>query len=266
MQYRQRPRRAWRRDRKDDLSRFVAPRVSDGKEAYFRRTTIRNAMRTPVIVLNFKTYPEILGKRGWELAKRFAAVEDDTGASIVLAPPMSDLAHIAKLVHIPVFGQHVDAVEPGPTTGWTPPEALLEAGAAGTLINHSERKVAWEEMAKSVPRCRRLGLEVIACADDIAEAETLSKLAPEYIAIEPPELIGGDVSVTTAKPEVITKAVDRIRIANPNVSVLCGAGVRTRKDVAKALELGTVGVLLSSGVVKAKDPEKALRDLVNGLR
>src|SRR5256712_5973216 len=71
---------------------------------------------------------------------------------------MSDLAHVAKLVHIPVFGQHVDAVDPGPTTGWTPPEALLEAGAAGTLINHSERKVAWEEMAQSVPRCRRLGL------------------------------------------------------------------------------------------------------------
>jgi len=165
-----------------------------------------------------------------------------------------------------VFSQHVDAVEPGPTTGWIPPEALLEAGAAGTLINHSERKVAWEEMAKSIPRCQKLGLEVIACADDLVEAETLAKLSPEYIAIEPPELIGGDVSVTTAKPEVITKAVDRIRAANPNVNVLCGAGVRARKDVAKALELGTVGVLLSSGVVRAKDPEKALRDLVKGLR
>jgi triosephosphate isomerase (TIM) len=223
-------------------------------------------MRVPAIVLNFKTYPETLGKKGWELAKRFEAVADETGASIVLAPPTSDLAHIAKLVHIPVFGQHVDAVEPGQTTGWTPPEALLEAGAAGTLINHSERKVAWEEMAKSVPRCQDLGLEVIACADDIVEAETLAKLSPEYIAIEPPELIGGNVSVTAAKPEVVQGAVNRIRAANPDVSVLCGAGVKARKDVAKALELGTVGVLLSSGVVKAKDPEKALRDLVKGLR
>src|SRR2546421_6989450 len=233
--------------------------ISDGR-------AIPGAMRVPVIVLNFKTYPEILGKKGWELAKRFAAVADDTGASIVLAPPTSDLAHIAKLVHIPVVGQHVDAVEPGQTTGWTPPEALLEAGAAGTLINHSERKVAWEEMATSIPRCQKICLEVIACADDLAEAETLAKMSPEYIAIEPPELIGGDVSVTTAKPEVITKAVDRIRAANPNVNVLCGAGVKARKDVAKALELGTVGVLLSSGVVKAKDPERALRDLVKGLR
>src|SRR3989442_4332727 len=144
-------------------------------------------MRTPTIVLNFKTYREILGKKGWELETRFAAVEDDTGASIVLAPPTSDLAHIAKLVHIPVFGQHVDAVEPGQTTGWTPPEALLEAGAAGTLINHSERKVAWEEMAQSVPRCRRLGLEVIACADDIAEAATPPEPSAADNALEPPE-------------------------------------------------------------------------------
>src|SRR5207244_3600084 len=130
------------------------------------------------------------------------------------------------------------------------PETLLEAGAAGTLINHSERKVAWEEMARSIPRCQQLGLEVVACADDISEAETLAKLSPEYIAIEPPELIGGDVSVTTAKPKVV---------------VLCGAGVRTRKDVAKALELGTSGVLLATGVVKSKDPEGALRDLIKGL-
>jgi triosephosphate isomerase (TIM) len=222
-------------------------------------------MRLPALVLNFKTYPEILGKRGWDLARRFATVADDTGASIILCPATSDISHVAKIVHVPVFAQHVDAVEPGATTGWCPPETLLEAGAAGTLINHSERKVAWEEMAKVIPRCRTLGLEVIACADDVAESETLAKLSPEYIAIEPPELIGGDVSVTKAKPDVISRAVDRIRVANPRVAVLCGAGVKTRKDVAKALELGTSGVLLASGVVKAKDPEKALRDLVKGL-
>jgi triosephosphate isomerase len=51
-----------------------------------------------------------------------------------------------------------------------------------------------------------------------------------------------------------------------DVGVFCGAGVKDRRDVRKALELGTVGVLLASGVVKAKDPEKALRDLASGLR
>src|SRR5207245_755412 len=142
-------------------------------QAYFRRKVHSRAMRVPAVVLNFKTYPEILGKKGWELAKRFAAVADDTGASIILSPATSDLAHIAKLVHIPVIGQHVDAVEPGQTTGWTPPEALLDAGAAGTLNNHSESKAAREEMAKTIPRCQTVGHGLIARAPPLAEAETL---------------------------------------------------------------------------------------------
>src|SRR2546427_12792060 len=192
-------------------------------------------MRLPTIVVNCKTYPEALGRRGWDLAGRLAAVAQETGASVVLAPPASDLAHVAKLVRIPVFAQHVDAVTPGPTTGWLPPESLLEAGAAGTLINHSERKVAWEEMAKSVPRCRELGLEVIACADDIVEAETLAKLSPDYIAIEPPELIGGGISVRTAKPQISSGALQPDPAVNPNVGVLCGAGAEAREEVATAL-------------------------------
>ena len=223
-------------------------------------------MRLPAIVVNFKVYPEVFGKRGWELAKVCARVAEDTGASIVIAPPLSDLAHVARLVHIPVFGQHADTVEAGAHTGWVPPEALLEVGAAGTLLNHSERKIPHKNVAALVPRCEKLGLEVIACADNLREAEALARLSPDYVAIEPPELIGGNISVTTANPEIVSGAVETIHRVNREVGVLCGAGVKDRKDVRKALELGTVGVLLASGVVKAKDPEKALRDLAKGLR
>ena len=223
-------------------------------------------MRLPAVVVNFKVYPEVLGKHGWDLAKTCAKVAEDTGASVVIAPPLSDLAHIARLVHIPVFGQHADTADAGAHTGWLPPEAVLEAGAAGTLLNHSERKIPHKNVAALVPRCERLGLEVIACADDLKEAEALARLRPDYIAIEPPELIGGDVSVTSARPEIVSGAVQAIHRIDADVGVLCGAGVKDRKDVRKALELGSVGVLLASGVVKAKDPEKALRDLVKGLR
>lgn len=222
-------------------------------------------MRTPFLLVNFKAYPEALGAKALELAKVCAAVEEDTGASLAVAPSAFDLALVAKAVRIPVFAQHLDPAEAGKSTGWVPPEAALAAGAVGTLVNHSERKVAWEEMRDLIKRCREVGLEVVACADDPPEAETAAKLGPDFIAIEPPELIGGDVSVTAAKPEVITRSVDRIRGANPHVQVLCGAGVKTGKDVATALALGTVGVLLASGVVKAKNPERALRDLAKGL-
>ncbi len=223
-------------------------------------------MRTPVIVLNLKAYPEALGRRAVAFAKVCAAVEEATGASIAIAPAAADLARVAHEVRIPVLAQHVDAVEAGARTGWLPPETALAAGAAGTLLNHSERKVPMKDMETVIPRCEALGLEVLCCADDLAEAEAVARLSPDYVAIEPPELIGGDVSVTSAKPEVVAGAVERIRGVNPKVEVLCGAGVKTGRDVAKAIELGAVGVLLASGVVKAKDPRKALTDLAKGLR
>jgi triosephosphate isomerase len=222
-------------------------------------------MRLPAIVVNFKVYPEVLGKKGWDLAKTCAEVADDTGASLVVVPPASDLAQVAHLVHVPVFAQHADTAEAGAHTGWLPPEALLEAGVAGTLLNHSERKIPRKNVATLILRCKKLGLEVIACADDVKEAESLARLRPDYIAIEPPELIGGDVSVTTAKPEIVAGAVERIHAVNREVGVLCGAGVKDRRDVRMALELGTSGVLLASGVVKARNPDRVLRDLVKGL-
>ena len=223
-------------------------------------------MRTPVIVVNFKAYPEAIGPKALALARVAAEVEDRTGASIVVAPAATDVARIAHEVRMPVFAQHVDAVEAGARTGWVPPEAALAAGAAGTLLNHSERKVTRKDLQVLIPRCSSLGLEVVVCADNVREAEAIAGLSPDFIAIEPPELIGGDVSVTKANPEVVSSAVDRIRRANPKVEVLCGAGVKAGRDVSRAIELGAVGVLLSTGVVRAKDPRKALTDLAKGLR
>jgi len=47
------------------------------------------------------------------------------------------------------------------------------------------------------------------------------------------------------------------------VGILCGAGVKTGSDVSKAIDLGTSGVLLASGVTKSDDPSVALNDLVS---
>jgi len=116
-----------------------------------------------------------------------------------------------------------------------------------------------------VKKCRKFGLTSIVCTNNIDVSMACSLLNPDYIAIEPPELIGGDISVTSASPEIVENSVKNIKKINPKVKVLCGAGVKTGKDVKKALELGTEGVLLASGVVKAENPEKVLRDLVDGI-
>ena len=56
-----------------------------------------------------------------------------------------------------------------------------------------------------------------------------------------------------------------IKKVNPKVMILCGAGITTGEDVLKAMELGTEGVLIASGVVCAKDRESAMEDIVSGI-
>lgn len=217
------------------------------------------------MVVNYKTYPEALGRRGLELSAAAAAVTEETGASIAVAPALPDLAATARAVQIPVLAQHVDAGPPGSRTGWVPPEAIREAGAVGTILNHAERRLAPKDLKVTIPRCRELGLEVVVCADTAARSAAVARLHPEFAAIEPPELIGGTVSVTTAKPEIVSRAVERIHAVDRHVRVLCGAGVKTARDVEAAIELGTEGVLLASGVVLAGDPKKVLLELARAL-
>jgi triosephosphate isomerase len=219
----------------------------------------------PVIVVNFKTYIESSGPAALELARICEQVSNETGAAIVVAPPTCDLAMVASSVRIPVFSQHVDDVPSGSTTGHVTVENVKSSGAKGTLMNHSERRIKIAEIQELIVRSRRVGIETIVCTNNVGVSKACAAMEPGFVAIEPPELIGGDISVTTANPEVVKETVAAIRSVSRSVGILCGAGVKNGRDVAKAIELGTNGVLLASGVVKAKDRKAVLLDLVRGL-
>jgi len=164
-------------------------------------------------------------------------------------------------VSIPVFAQHIDAVRFGANTGYVLPEAVKEAGAYGTLLNHSERQISMDLLKASIEAAQAVGLMVVACAQDHDEAAQVLCMRPEWVAVEPLDLIGGDVSVSTSKPELIRATVE---LHGGNSTTLVGAGVKNADDVRIALELGACGVLLASGVIKADDPEAVLRDLAQG--
>lgn len=216
----------------------------------------------PLILINFKTYRESSGKRGLELARVAERMGNETGITIGVAPQLTDLALIAQQVSIPVFSQHVDDVEPGSYTGHVTLEAIKDAEAIGTMVNHSERRVRADQVDVIVKRARQLELVTVICSNTPEVTAAMAALGPNIVAIEPPELIGTGIPVSRAKPEVVTNSVDLVERVNPNVKVLCGAGITTGEDVAAALRLGTVGVLLASGVVKAKDWERAIRSLI----
>lgn len=222
-------------------------------------------MKLPIIIINFKAYDEVLGSKGLELAKACELVAKESKKSIAIASQITDLTLTCREVEIPVLAQHVDNVGTGSFTGHISPQAVKACGAFGTLINHSEYKLPHEDVREIINKCRAIGMVTVVCADDLEEAKSLARFNPDFLAVEPPELIGGDISVTSAKPEVVKGSVDAIKSINPDIKVLCGAGVKTKEDVKKAIELGTVGVLLASGVVKAKDPKSALEELAEGL-
>ena len=222
-------------------------------------------MEGPYIVLNMKTYSETNFGGSLELARMCKKVADETGIEFIVCPQQTDLALICDQVDIPVFSQHMDNVIPGSTTGWITPESVKSAGAEGTLINHSEHRLKIADISDLVARSRELGLRSLVCTNDINVSRACAVLEPDFIAVEPPELIGGDISVTSADPEIVSGTVDAIRRVAPGVKVLTGAGVKNGDDVRAAIELGTCGVLLASGVVKAKDPLATLFELVSKL-
>jgi len=218
-------------------------------------------MNTPQIIVNFKTYESIEGFNAVKLARVCASVARSSKVRIALAVSALDLSAVAKAVDIPVFAQHVDACPAGAHTGWIVPSAVKHAGAVGTLLNHAEHQLPFSAIAERVKMCKKLGLFTCVCAASVAQVRNLAVLKPDVLAYEPPALIGGDISVSTANPNVVKKAVE----AAGRVKLYCGAGVKTGEDVRKARELGTIGVLLASGVVLSAHPRAVLKDLVKGL-
>ena len=223
-------------------------------------------IKTPIIIVNFKTYAEGTGKRALDLAKAAEDVSRETGICFAVAPQFVDIPIIAHTIDIPVFAQHIDPVTPGSHTGHVLPESVKEAGASGTLINHSERRLRLADIDAAVTRARELNLTTVTCTNNSAVSAAAAALNPDMIAVEPPELIGTGIPVSKAQPEIVTSTVELVKRINPNVTVLCGAGITNGEDVAAALKLGTEGVLVASGIVKAKDPRKVMKEFAEAAR
>jgi len=211
----------------------------------------------PLYIINFKAYKEAAGKNALKLAKICSKVAKQRKARIIACLQPADIC-ISRKISIPVFAQHVDAVESGQATGYITADDVKKEGAKGTLLNHSEHKIPFAKLKKAAAICKKKNLKIVICASTPAEAKKVSRLKPDYIAIEPPELIGGKISVSEAKPGVIAKTAKAIR----KIPVLCGAGIHKKEDVKKAFQLGAKGILVASAVVKAKNPEKVLDDLI----
>ncbi|UCE10142.1 MAG: triose-phosphate isomerase [Candidatus Thorarchaeota archaeon] len=219
----------------------------------------------PVIAVNFKTYPQATGAKAVLLAKACEKASEEFGVSAVVAPQVSDLYRVSQEVNIPVFSQHMDPGDPGRFTGHVLGETLLESGCSGTLLNHSENRMQLADIEASVRKAEKLDLYTIVCTNNPQVSVAAASIGPSAVAVEPPELIGTGISVSQAQPEVISGTVEKIRAVNPDVVILCGAGISNGDDVLAASKLGSQGVLLASAVAKSDKPEEVLADLMRPL-
>ncbi len=215
-------------------------------------------MAKPIVIVNFKTYPQATGERAVALAKICQTLGRKHKVDIRIAVQTTDISAVAKAVSIPVYAQHADFAMPGKSTGWVTAHALKKAGAKGTLLNHAEHRISIQGIRGIIPHLRKSRLDVIAIAADVRQLQEFERhVDADLFCIEPPELIGGDVSVAMARPGVIG---DAVRASSR--PLLVGAGIKNRTDLTIALSLGAAGVLLSSHIVLAHDQRGALERLI----
>lgn len=219
--------------------------------------------KVPKIIINYKTYEQSTGSKALKLSQYAQEVTDETGIEIAIAPQAVNLAQICEAVDVPVYAQHIDPITPGGHTGSYLPEALIETGISGSLINHSEKRLTLADIDAVVEIIRKNNLTSILCTDNIKTSAACASFEPDYIAIEPPELIGSGVAVSQANPEIVENSVEAIHNVNKDIKVLCGAGISTSDDLVSAMELGADGVLLASGIIKAEDQKQAMLELVD---
>jgi triosephosphate isomerase len=217
-----------------------------------------------MFVINCKNYEEISGDRIIKFVKIAEKVSKKYKVKIAIAPPQHLIALVANS-SIPILAQHIDDSKVGSTTGFVIPELLKKSKVSGSLINHSEHRISSKEIVKLVSKLKKLKMISVLCVKNVSEARKYAKLNPNYIAIEPPELIGSGKAVSKEKPGLIIKAADAVKSAKNNTKLLCGAGIVSGEDVAKAAELGSKGILVASGIIKAKDWNKVITEFAKSM-
>ena len=217
-----------------------------------------------MFIINCKNYDEISGEKIIKFVKTAEKVSKKLKVKIAIAPPQHLIGLVANST-IPILAQHVDDSKVGSTTGFVVPELLKKSKIKGSLINHSEHRIPPADIKKLVSKLRELKMISVVCVKDVAEARKYAKLDPDYIAIEPPELIGSGKAVSKEKPELITKAVLAVNAADNKTKLLCGAGIVSGEDVSKAKELGSKGILVASGIIKAKDWNKIITEFAKSI-
>lgn len=198
-----------------------------------------------MLIINFKRYLSL--EEAVQMCKVCKWVGEETRVSIVACV---DAAHLPRCM--------VTGVE-----CWTQRFETGARGFTGSLLNHSDYRLGWSQIQHQFLELMTHGKRVCICAATPQEANEVSTFGSDFVAYEPPSLIGSrDKSVSSERPKEIEEVVKKLAPQQ----VLIGAGIHSPEDIRVGLKLGAKGFLISTDVVKAKDPGKELRELAKAMK
>lgn len=218
----------------------------------------KRTLRTPFFVINPKAY--LYGKQALALAKAADELSSLYDIDILFTVQQADVSLIKQATtHLFITVQHLDGIEIGRGMGYVLPEAVAEAGAEATFLNHAEHPMTLQELTKAMQRSNELGILTIVCANSLTEARAAASLKPDVMVCEPTELIG---TGQTSDLQYMTETNRVVREIDPEILILQAAGISSAVDVEKALSSGADGTGGTSGIVQAEDPVQTLTEMI----
>ena len=223
---------------------------------------MKRKIQAPFFEIGPKSY--LFGDDILDLAKAADAASEKYGVDIIFTTPVVDIRRVKENTkNIHVFAPHMDAINVGRGLADILPESLVAAGAEGVMLNHCEKPLTFELLAKTIKRAEEVGLTTIVCADSLADASKIATLSPDIIVAEPSELIGTGISVGE---EYVAAAMNSVKKVNENILVLTAAGIANGQDVYNTIIAGADATGSSSGVAKAMDRAAMVDEMIGALR
>ena len=219
-------------------------------------------IKAPFFEIGPKSY--LYGQDVIDLAIAADKASEKYGVDIIFTTPIVEIARVkAATKHIHVFAPHMDPIVPGRGLADILPESLVAAGAEGVMLNHVEKPLDFDTLAKTIVRAEEVGLTTIVCADSMADASKIATLNPDIIVAEPSELIGTGISVG---PEYVEAATKCVKDVNADILVLTAAGIANGQDVYNTIIAGADATGSSSGIAKAPDRAAMVDEMIAAVR
>jgi triosephosphate isomerase len=215
-----------------------------------------------LLFVNFKNYQQSfdgfpsLYQELEGIAKKYPRVK------VIFTPPPLLATKLSSLLDISVWSQHLDPLPLKRATGFSPIEGAKFVGIEGTFLNHSEKPLGEKKLQEALVIAKKAAIATMVFVSSPSKISVVKRLEPDFIAYEPPELIGAGVSrgvsVASAKKEIIPKAVKEAG----SIPLIVGAGIHEGNDIRVAIESGSAGGAVSSAIVTAPNPPDVLGDLL----